>query len=313
MARFIAVRFTSFVAVLIVVCVVTFSLIVIAPGDPAQIILGEDATAEDLARIRKQLGLDQPVYIQFIRWVGQVLQGDLGRSIYYGEPVTTLISQRLESSLHLSVFGTTFAAAIGIPLGVIAATRRGRIVDRLVMVSSVLGMSIPAFWLALNLILVFSIWLRVTPVSGYPGLADDPWGSFKSILLPAISIGTAQAAWLARVTRSELVEVLAQDYIRSARAKGLRENTVLFSHALRNALLPVVTVIGFIAMSTFSSAVVIEEVFALPGLGRLATTSVLRRDYPVIQGIVLIIAVAFAVINLVIDLLYVWLDPRVKY
>lgn len=301
------------VVVLFVVGAVTFLIMLLAPGDPAILILGDQADKESVERLHRELGLDKPAAARFAIWAGNVLQGDLGRSIYHGDSVLHMILGSVEPSLLLSTLGTLLALMIGVPLGVLAGVKRGTLTDRLVMIGSVLGMSIPSFWLSLILILLFSVYLRWTPVSGYVWLADNPAETLRSLILPAVSVALVQAAWLARVTRSAILEVLDQDYVRTARAKGVIEARVIFRHALSNALLPVVTVLGLVFMGLFSSAVIIEAIFGLPGIGRLVTDSVLRRDFPVIQGALLFVAVCYVVLNFLVDMLLCYLDPRVRY
>lgn len=312
MAAFLIRRLALTVLVLFVVSIITFLIIFLAPGDPAILILGDQADQESIEQLHREMGLDKPFYEQAWFWYADLFRGDLGNSIYHGEPVLQLVLSRIEPSLLLSIFGTTLAMVLGIPMGVLAGTRRGTLVDRLVTAVSVLGMSVPSFWLALNLILLFSIYLRWMPVSGYVHLTQNPWETLQSLALPIIAVGVGQAAWVARVTRASLLEVLLQDYVRTARAKGLRWGAVI-DHALRNALLPVVTVIGIVMINLFSSAIIIETIFRLPGIGRLVVDSVVRRDYPVIQGALLFAAFSYALVNLMVDVLYVYLDPRVSY
>lgn len=306
-------RVLSMAAVLLVVGTVAFFILYLAPGDPASLVLGDQATLEEIAQLRHQMGLDLPLPYRLSLWFWRLVQGDLGRSIYYQTSVLGLILSRLEPSALLSVLGTMLAVVLGVPLGVAAATRRGRVADRLIVAGSVLGMSIPSFWLSLNLILLFSIHLRWAPVSGYVLMAEDPWGALRSLVLPAVSVGVAQAAWLARITRSAMLEVLEQDFVRTARSKGLAERVVVYAHALRNGILPVITVISIVGLTLFSAAIVIEVVFAIPGIGLLVTDSVLKRDYPTIQGTIIFVGVGYAFVNLAVDLFYVLLDPRVRY
>ncbi|MBI4279780.1 MAG: ABC transporter permease [Armatimonadetes bacterium] len=313
MRTFLIRRLASMLGVLAVVAIATFLIIFLAPGDPAVLMLGDQADQESVARLHREMGLDRPLLVRLVLWFAQLVRGDLGRSIYHGEPVLRMVLSRVEPSLLVALLGTGLAVVLGVPLGVLAATRRAAVTDRLIMAGSVLGLSVPSFWMALNLILLFSVYLRWTPVSGYVPVAQDPWETLRALILPCVSVGITQAAWLARVTRSAMLEVLLQEYVRTARSKGLRERVVLTRHALRNVLLPVVTVTGIVMITLFSSAVIIEVIFGLPGIGRLVTDSVLRRDYPVIQGSILFVAVCFAFINLLVDLAYVYLDPRVHY
>lgn len=313
MRSFVVRRLASMCVVLFVVALVTFLIMLLAPGDPAILILGDQADKESVERLHRELGLDKPAVTRFAIWSVNLLKGDLGRSIFHGESVLRMVIGAIEPSLLLSILGTSLALLIGVPLGVLAGVRRGTITDRLVMIGSVLGMSMPSFWLSLLLILLFSVVLRWTPVSGYVWLSDNPFETLRSLILPAISVALVQAAWLARVTRSAILEVLDQDYVRTARAKGVAESRVIFRHALSNALLPVVTVLGLVFMGLFSSAVIIEAIFGLPGIGRLVIDSILRRDFPVIQGALLFVATCYVLLNFLVDVLLCYLDPRVRY
>jgi peptide/nickel transport system permease protein len=290
-----------------------FFLVHLTPGDPASVILGPDAPQEAIAELRARLGLDQPLPVQFVRWFGQVLQGNLGESIFLRRPVTQAIVERLEPTLLLAGLATGFAVIIGIPTGVLAAVYRNTWLDRLFMSISIFGVSMPNFWLALNLIFLFALTLAILPVSGYVPLRDDPLMTLRFMLLPAFSLGFPQSALIARITRGSMLDVLSQDYVKTARAKGLSEQLVIYKHALKNTMITVITVIGIVLAITLSGSVVIETIFGLPGIGRLIINSVLRRDYPVIQGTVLFIAGSYVLVNLLIDLLYVYLDPRIKY
>jgi peptide/nickel transport system permease protein len=313
MKRYIAKRLWSLVPVMFVVATVVFFLVHLTPGDPASVILGADASQEAIAELRARLGLDQPLPVQFVRWFGQVLQGNLGESIFLRRPVTQAIAERLEPTLLLAGMATVLAVLIGIPTGVLAAVYRNTWLDRLFMSISVFGVSMPNFWLALNLIFLFALTLAILPVSGYVPLRDDPLMTLRFLLLPAFSLGFPQSALIARMTRGSMLDVLSQDYVKTARAKGLSEQLVIYKHALKNTMITVITVIGIVLAITLSGSVVIESIFGLPGIGRLIINSVLRRDYPVIQGTVLFIAASYVLVNLLIDLLYMYLDPRIKY
>jgi peptide/nickel transport system permease protein len=313
MKKYIAKRLWSLVPVMFVVATLVFFLVHLTPGDPAAVILGPDAPQEAIAELRARLGLDKPLPVQFVRWFGQVLQGDLGESIFLRRPVTQAIVERLEPTLLLAGLATVFAVVIGLPTGVLAAVYRNTWLDRLFMSISVFGVSMPNFWLALNLIFLFALTLAVLPVSGYVPLRDDPLMTLRFLLLPAVSLGFPQSALIARMTRGSMLDVLSQDYVKTARAKGLSEQLVIYKHALKNTMITVITVIGIVLAITLSGSVVIETIFGLPGIGRLIINSVLRRDYPVIQGTVLFIAASYVLVNLLIDLLYVYLDPRIKY
>jgi peptide/nickel transport system permease protein len=313
MKKYIAKRLWSLVPVMFVVATLVFFLVHLTPGDPASVILGPDAPQEAIAELRARLGLDKPLPVQFVRWFGQVLQGNLGESIFLRRPVTQAIVERLEPTLLLAGMATVLAVIIGIPTGVLAAVYRNTWLDRLFMGISVFGVSMPNFWLALNLIFLFALTLAVLPVSGYVPLGEDPLMTLRFLLLPAFSLGFPQSALIARMTRGSMLDVLSQDYVKTARAKGLSEQLVIYKHALRNTMITVMTVIGIVLAITLSGSVVIETIFGLPGIGRLIINSVLRRDYPVIQGAVLFIAASYVLVNLLIDLLYVYLDPRIKY
>jgi peptide/nickel transport system permease protein len=313
MKRYIAKRLWSLVPVMFVVATLVFFLVHLTPGDPASVILGPDAPQEAIAELRTRLGLDRPLPVQFVRWFGQVLQGDLGESIFLRRPVTQAIVERLEPTMLLAGLATALAVIIGIPTGVLAAVYRNTWLDRLFMSISVFGVSMPNFWLALNLIFLFALTLAVLPVSGYVPLRDDPLLTLRFLLLPAFSLGFPQSALIARMTRGSMLDVLSQDYVKTARAKGLSEQLVIYKHALKNTMITVMTVIGIVLAITLSGSVVVETIFGLPGIGRLIINSVLRRDYPVIQGTVLFIAASYVLVNLLIDLLYVYLDPRIKY
>jgi peptide/nickel transport system permease protein len=313
MKRYIARRLWSLLPVLFVVATVVFFLMHLTPGDPASVILGADATPEALAELRARLGLDKPLLLQFAHWCGRMLRGDLGESIFLRRPVTQAIAERLEPTFLLAGLATVFAVLIGIPTGVLAAVYHNSWLDRLFMTVAIFGVAMPNFWLGLNLIFLFALTLPLLPVSGYVPLADNPWQTLRFLLLPAFSLGFPQSALIARMTRGSMLDVLSQDYIKTARAKGLHETLVIYKHALKNTMITVLTVVGIVLAITLSGSVVIETVFGLPGIGRLIINSVLRRDYPVIQGAVLFIAAGYVLVNLLIDVLYVYLDPRITY
>jgi len=306
-------RLLVLVPVLLIVATVGFFLIYLTPGDPAAVMLGPDATQEDLAHLRRLMGLDRPLLVQLARWYSRTLRGDLGYSIFLQRPVLQAIVERLEPTLLLTAFSLAIATAIGIPAGVLAAVRRNSWIDQASMGVALFGVSMPNFWLGLNLILIFSVWLGLLPVAGYVPVQQSLAGALRSLVLPAVTLGFSGSALIARMTRSSMLEVLGQDFIRTARAKGNAERRVVFRHALRNAMIPTVTVIGLAMGGLLAGAIVTETVFALPGVGRLVISSVLRRDYPVIQGVLMFIAAIYVLVNLLIDVLYVYLDPRVKY
>ena len=313
MGRYTLQRLLAMIPVLVVVAVVTFSLIHITPGDPVSLMAGDLATPEQKEVIRKDMGLDRPIYQQLVIYFADILRGDLGESIFNKFKVTTLISQRLEPTLFIAVFSQLVSIIIAIPLGILAAWKANTWVDRVVMVIAVLGLAIPSFWLGANLIWVFAVKLHWFPAFGYIPISEGvvPW--IKSITLPSISVGFISAALIARMTRASMLEVLREDYVRTARAKGLGEQAVLLGHAFKNASIPVVTIIGIGVAGLVSGLVVTEAVFGIPGVGRLIVDAVNRRDYPVIQGVILMFTVAYVLINLVVDLIYGYLDPRIRY
>ncbi|MGY2050525.1 ABC transporter permease [Methylobacterium sp. JK268] len=313
MLAYAARRVLATIPVMAVVALVVFSLLSLAPGDPAAIIAGDQASPDDVARIRATLGLDRPFLVRFGEWAGHILQGDLGTSIFTALPVTALIRQRVEPTL--SLMGVTLALAIpvAVPLGVVAAWKAGSLLDRLIMTLAVFGFSLPVFVTSYLLAYVFALRLEWLPVQGYTPLAAGigPW--LQHLILPSVALGSVYVALIARITRATLLEVLGQDYIRTAAAKGLGQRAILFVHALRNAAVPIVTVIGLGIALLIGGAVVTESVFVIPGLGRLTVDAILRRDYPVIQGVVLLFSAGYVLVNLAIDLLYVLLDPRIRY
>jgi peptide/nickel transport system permease protein len=313
MTAYIVRRLLATIPVMVVVATFVFLLLRLAPGDPAALIAGDDATSAQIENIRQQLGLDLPIWSQFLLWAGNILRGDLGRSIFSNMPVTTLIAQRLEPTLMLMVATLIVAVSFAIPLGVIGAWKARTIVDRLVMLLSVLGFAVPVFLAGYVLMYVFSIQLRWLPVQGYRPLSQGLWPSIQSLILPAIALGTVYMALIARITRASMLEVLSQDYIRTANAKGLATTRVLLLHALKNASVPIVTVIGIGIALLISGVVITETVFNIPGLGRLTVDAVLKRDYPIVQGLILVFAATKVILNLLIDLSYAFLDPRIRH
>ncbi|MBW5468062.1 ABC transporter permease subunit [Brevibacillus formosus] len=306
-------RVVSLLPVLLVVAVVDFIIIHLTPGDPASVILGAQATEEELAKLREQLGLNLPIYIRFFEWIGGLLQGDLGWSIFMDKPVTEAIWEHLGPTVSLTIMAEIIAILFAIPLGVMAANRRGTWMDQSFMTFALLGISLPSFWIGLNLILLFAVQLNWLPAAGYQPISNGLLNHFKYLIMPAISLGIMQGALIARMTRSSMLEVLNENYIRTAEAKGLKMWIVTYKHALRNAFIPILTVIGLSFATLIGGAVVTETVFNIPGIGKLIVNSVLRRDYEVIQGTVLMIAAAYVLINLIVDLLYAYIDPRVRY
>lgn len=297
---------------MLLVATAVFLLLFLTPGDPAAVILGPDAKPEQVAELRARLGLDQPVYVQLGNWYVRLLRGDLGHSIFENRPVTEAIASRVEPTLLLTALATLVAITLGLTMGIVAALRPGRWQDTGAMLVAIAGVSMPTFWLGLNLIFVFGVLLGWLPVAGYEPLDSGLWESLRYLILPSITLGLFQAALLARLTRSMMLETLGDDYVRTARAKGLAEHAVVLRHAFRNAAIPLVTVIGLIFAALLGGAVITEQVFNIPGVGRLLIQAVARRDYPVVQGVVMIVAGLYVVINLLVDLLYGYLDPRLR-
>ena len=306
-------RLVATIPVMGVVAIAVFALLHVTPGDPAVIIAGDYATTDDIARIRTRLGLDQPFHAQVAIWLGRIVRGDLGTSIFSGLPVATLIGQRAATTIWLTLFAMLISVGIGVPIGVVAAWRKGSWIDRTVMVFAVSGFSMPTFWLGFILVYVFAITAGWLPVQGYHPIAAGLWPFLSHLILPALTLSVVYMALIARMTRASMLGVLDEDYIRTAFAKGLAPRNVLVRHALKNASLPVVTIIGLGFALLIGGAVVTESVFALPGLGRLTVDAIVRRDYPVIQGVLLVVSGVYVLINLVVDVLYVVLDPRIRY
>ncbi len=314
MLRYVIMRILATIPVMAVVALFVFAMLRLAPGDPAAVIAGDYASAEDVAAIRAKLGLNEPIPVQFVTWIGQLLQGDLGTSIFTNLPVTTMISQRIEPTLMLSLSTMLFAIAVAVPLGTLAAWKSGSLIDRFVMLFSVGGFSVPVFVLGYMLIYVLAMWLNWLPVQGYRSpFEHGPLPFLRHITLPAITLSVIFIALIARMTRASVMEALGEDYIRTARAKGQSEFKILMRHALRNAAVPIVTVIGIGVALLIGGVVVTESVFNIPGVGRLVLDAVLARDYPIIQGLILFFSFVYILINLLIDLSYTFLDPRIRY
>ena len=306
-------RLLATIPVIGMVAFFVFALLYLTPGDPAAVIAGDIATVADIERIRHQLGLDQPLLTRFWSWASAVLHGDLGISIFTNLPVTQLISQRVEPTLSLALCTLIVAVLVAVPMGVIAAWKVGRLIDRLVMVFSVAGFSMPVFVLAYLLIYLFAIDLDWLPVQGYTPVREGLWPWLSHLILPSIALGTIYIALIARITRATMLDVLAQDYVRTAHAKGLAPVAVLMRHALKNAAVPIVTIIGIGVALLISGVVVTESVFAIPGIGRLTVDAIIRRDYPIIQGVILIFSAVYVLVNLAVDLSYRLFDPRIQY
>jgi len=313
MFAYVARRIVATLPVMAIVALFVFSLLYIAPGDPAAVIAGDQASPADVEKIRQSLGLDRPFLVQFGEWVWRLVHFDLGTSIFTGLPVTALIAQRIEPTLSLMVVTLILAVSIAVPLGVMAAWKVGTWIDRAIMAFAVFGFSVPVFVVGYLLAYFFALELEWLPVQGYTPIAQGLWPWFENLILPSIALGCVYIALIARITRATMLEVLQQDYVRTARAKGVSQGGILFLHALKNAAVPIVTVIGIGIALLIGGAVVTESVFAIPGLGRLTVDAILRRDYPVIQGLVLLFSFVYVLVNLAIDLVYTLVDPRIRY
>ena len=313
MRSFILRRAAALAATLFFVSILVFVVIRVLPGDPALIIMGTEASPEAAARLREAMGLNRPLPVQYAEWIGRALWGDLGRSIQYDVPVGALILSRLPVTVPLTLMAAFLMALAAIPLGIFAATRHRRWGDYLTMILSQLGIAVPSFWAGLLLILLFSVRLGWVQAGGFDGWGQGVWPALRSLLLPAIALGLFQFAVLARTTRSAILEVLREEYVKTARAKGLGEPAVLVKHTFRNAMIPVVTVVGIQLGQLLAGSIILETVFYLPGLGRLALGAINARDLPVVQGVVLFVASTIVVINVLVDILYGFLDPRIRY
>ena len=313
MAAYLLRRILALVPVMVVVVTIVFLLIHLIPGDPVAVMLGPEATPAQIDQTRKAFGLDQPIHEQLFRFYARLLRGDLGRSYFLDRPVTQALWERVEPTLMLTGSALLVAILIGVPSGIVAGAYPGSWWDRILMLGALLGVCIPGFWLSLNFIYLFAVQLGWLPAAGYASVFDDPVRALRYMVLPAVSLGFNQSALIARIARSCMVEVLAQDYIRTARAKGLTQRVVVYVHGFRNALVPVVTVIGITMAILIGGAVVTEIVFNIPGLGRLIISAILRRDYPVVQGVVLVTAASYVLINLAVDMVYAFIDPRIRY
>ena len=313
MYKFLARRLLATIPVLVIVAVLVFLMLRLTPGDPAAILAGDAANTDQIAKIREGLGLDRPLIVQFGIWAKSILSGDLGESFYFKMKVTSLIGQRLEATVSLATLTIIVAVLTAVPLGVLAAWRFGGWFDRMLMGFSVMGFSIPVFVLAYILIWIVSLKLGWLPVQGYKPISDGFWPFLKHLILPSITLSVIYIALIARVTRASVLEALGEDYIRTARAKGLPESRVLIRHALANAAVPIVTVIGIGIALLVGGVVVTESVYAIPGLGRLTVDAVLARDFPTIQGVILFFSAVYVMINLLVDLSYVFFDPRIRY
>lgn len=313
MLRYTARRLLALVPTLLAASILVFLFIHLIPGDPASILLGDSATPEEIAQLIREMGLDAPLYQQYFLWLGNLLQGDFGTSIFFREPVLSVIGDGAETSILLALMTMCWIIVIGVPIGILAATRHGTWVDQLTSGGAMFFASVPTFWLGMYLILLFAVGLGWFPSSGFPSLSDDGGlANLRYLLLPSLTLAAPNAALIIRLVRASMLDVQREDHVRTARAKGLHPWRVAIRHVFRNALIAVVAAFGFTFAALVSEAVVTETVFSLPGIGRLVVQSILRRDYPVIQGVILVIVVLYMVINLLVDLAYAWLDPRVS-
>jgi peptide/nickel transport system permease protein len=304
-----------FVAVpsLVIASVIVFSLSRLVPGDVVTLMMEENQYAQDLAEMRAKLGLDRPIHVQYLEWVGRALRGDLGQSLYSGRPITQELAYRVPVSLELGAVALVFAVLLGVPIGVLSAVRQDSLKDYVARSGAILGLSVPGFWLGTLVIVLPAIYLGWSPAIQYRPFAVDPWGHVLQFLIPGFLLGIASAASIMRLTRTQLLEVLRQDYVRTAWAKGLVERKVILKHSLKNAVIPVVTVLGIQIAQVLSGTVIFESIFGLPGMGRYLFDSITERDYPAIQGINLVVVTTVVMVNLVVDLVYAWLDPRIRY
>jgi peptide/nickel transport system permease protein len=312
MTAYLTQRLLVALVTLLVASLVVFAVLEVLPGDPARLMLGFNATPEALDALRDQMGLNHSLPVRYFNWIGGMATLDLGRSYTYSVPVIDLIKERVAVSLPLALISLLLSVAIAIPVGAFAAERRGRAGDALSMGAAQVGVAIPNFWFALILIYIFAVWLRLVPAGGFPGWSAGIWPALKALLLPAVALALPQAAILARVTRSALIEALGEDYIRTARAKGLPFGTVLWRHALRNALIPVLTIVGLQFSFLLAGTIIIENVFYLPGLGRLVFQAITQRDLIVVEGVVMLLVATVVAVNLLVDLSYALVDPRLR-
>ena len=313
MAQVVLRRLLATIPVLLLVTAGVFALLHLTPGDPIDVMMAESVDATVKANLRRELGLDQPIYVQYAAWTWRLLHGDLGRSIRNGEPVIENVSRRIRPSLQLAALAMAISLVVATPLGILSAARRNTSVDRVGTTFALFGICMPNFLLALLLIFFFGVKLRWLPISGYVDPLEEMLPGLRSLVLPALTLGLALAAVVTRTLRSSMLDALSEDYVRTARAKGLSESSIIRGHVLKNALIPVVTVLGLQLGTLIGGAVITEYVFALPGVGRLVVDAVFARDYPLVQGVVLLIAVGFILSNLAVDLLYGWIDPRIRY
>lgn len=312
MTAYILKRLGIGILTLIFASMIVFAVLEIVPGDPARLMLGMNATEDAVAALREQMGLNQPLAVRYLAWLGGFVVGDLGRSYTYSVPVLELVADRVAVSLPLAVIALVLSTLVAVPVGIFSAARRGRFADTVAMGTAQLGVAVPNFWFALILVYIFAVWLRLVPAGGFPGWAGGVWPALKALILPAIALALPQAAILARVTRSALIEVMGEDFIRTARAKGLPASRVLWTHALRNALIPVLTILGLQFAFLLAGTIIIENVFYLPGLGRLVFQAITQRDLIVVESVVMLLVASVIIVNLVVDLSYAAVDPRLR-
>jgi peptide/nickel transport system permease protein len=305
-------RMLALAPMLLALSMASFALVHVIPGDPALVMMGGEGTTQAVEELRRQLGLDRPVHIRYLEWLGRIAHGDLGQSLYNRTQVSEELLWRMPTTLALVTLALLFSIAIGVPAGILSAAFRNSWIDHAARLLTLISLSLPSFWLGLMLIILFSLWLDLLPIVGYEPITRGFWKAIPFLILPSLSLGTYLAALLTRLTRSSMLEVMNQDYVRTARSKGLRDRIVVMRHALRNALIPIVTVIGINVGILLGGSAVIETVFVLPGVGQLVVRSLYNRDLPVIQGLILYVAVVYVVINLVVDILYTYLDPRLR-
>ena len=314
MIAYICRRFLSMIPSLFLASVIVFSFIHFIPGDPAQVMLGDQATPERVQQLRESMGLDRPLYVQYAKWIGGVLRGDMGQSIFFHKPVLDVIADRAETSLLIAVFSMILIIVVGVPIGILSAVRCNSRLDQLFSGASMFFASIPTFWLGLNLMLLFAVTLKWLPTSGFPSIVESgDWSNLRYLVLPCVTLAAPNSALIIRLTRSSMLDVARADYVKTAWAKGLSEGSVTMRHIFRNSLISVVSALGFTFVALLAGTVVTETVFSLPGVGRLVVESLLRRDYPTIQGVILIVAFVYMLVNLLVDLSFAILDPRIRY
>ena len=310
--KVIVVRLLALVPMLLALTLASFALVHVIPGDPALVMMGGEGTPQAVEELRRQLGLDRPLHVRYLEWLGKIARGDLGESLYNRTRVSEELFWRMPTTLTLVALALVFSIGIGVPAGLLSAAFRNSWIDHTARLLTLVSLSLPSFWLGLMLIILFSLWLNLLPIVGYEPITRGFWKAIPFLILPSLSLGTYLAALLTRLTRSSMLEVLNQDYVRTARAKGLRDRVVLMRHALRNALIPIVTVIGINVGILLGGSAVIETVFVLPGVGQLVVRSLYNRDLPVIQGLILYVAVIYVLVNLLVDVIYTYLDPRLR-